>query len=80
MSAARRVKKRLLQMVLSQGPFLFEDGSCFFIDVDSFDMDSWQWMKLPVWDVTDRAQGVFEADFLRDRPMWRKLVGCIRGK
>jgi len=46
MAAATRAKRRLLAYIEEEGPFVFEDGRCLFIDVAAFELDHWQWMRI----------------------------------
>ncbi len=66
MVAAGRAKRRLLEFVGEEGPFVFEDGRCFFIDVPALELDHWQWMKIPLRDVTTLAQQAFLTEYERD--------------
>jgi len=56
---ARNAKAKLLDYVLSFGPFIFEEQTCLLIDVRDFNAEEWQWPRIPVIDVTDRAQVAF---------------------
>jgi len=66
MAAATRAKRRLLAYIEEEGPFVFEDGKCLFIDVRAFELDHWQWMKIPLRDVTNVAQKAFLTEHERD--------------
>ena len=65
MAAATRAKRRLLKYVEQEGPFVFEDGRCLFIDVGAFELEHWQWPKIPVRDVTPIAQNAFLSEYER---------------
>ena len=66
MAAATRAKRRLLAYIEEEGPFVFEDGRCLFIDVAAFELDHWQCMSIPIRDVTHLAQKAFLTEYDRD--------------
>ena len=66
MAAATRAKRRLLAYVEEEGPFVFENGRCLFIDVPAFELDDWQWMRIPLLDVTQLGQKAFLTEYERD--------------
>jgi len=66
MAASTRAKRRLLAYVEEEGPFIFEDGRCLFIDVLAFELDHWQRMRIPLRDVTHVAQKAFLTEYERD--------------
>ena len=66
MAAATRAKRRLLNYVEEEGPFVFEEGRCLFIDVYAFEFDDWRLMRIPARDVTHLAQAAFLTECERD--------------
>jgi len=58
--------------VLENGPFVFENGQCLFIDVALFQWEDWQWPRIPVMNVTDLAQDAFLTEFDREPRVYLK--------
>jgi hypothetical protein len=52
-------KDKLCDYVFEHGPFVFEDGRCYFILAHQFGHFDWQDMNIPAIDVTDIAQQAF---------------------
>ncbi len=80
MAAATRAKRRLLAYVEEEGPFVFEGGRSLFIDVRAFELDHWQWMKIPLRDVTRRAITADEAQQLlaiEPHPEWKAFLQLL---
>ena len=52
-------KTKLISYILKNGPFVFENDRCLLILADQFGWEDWQYMRVPVKDVTEYAQQAF---------------------
>jgi hypothetical protein len=52
-------KRKLFAYVCKNGPFVFENDRCLLILASQFGWEDWQYMRVPVMDVTDCAQQAF---------------------
>lgn len=53
---AKMAKTKLISYILENGPFVFENDRCLLILADQFGWEDWQYMRVPVKDVTEYAQ------------------------
>lgn len=71
---ANMAKQKLVAYVRENGPFVFENDRCLMILAGQFGWEDWQYMRIPVKDVTNCAQQAFlpkrelqPEDFLNER-------------
>ena len=79
METANVAKARLLDYVLSVGPFIYEEQSCLMIDVRQFNANEWQWPQIPVIDVTNCAQTAFmtKRQLYPERYIYEKVILAV---
>jgi hypothetical protein len=85
---ANMAKRKLVAYVREHGPFVFENDRCLLILADQFGWEDWQYMRVPVVDVTNCAQQAFvpmrnlqPEDFLNERIatwlFWILIAGIL---